>query len=161
MHSTVISYVDSFSQRCFHCIVSLFFSLSSWLLFCRINTFKLPKLTSCIWWSNWRYLRTRRRSTWISLSFHSRVHFHPASSHLHTYSSNRNWSAFIRPDNMKTINFHRLRFKQFFYRSTKLQQLGIHFIKLVKWIIFYGLHFLLNYHKPFTVWGLTFYGGVI
>lgn len=119
----------------FSALFSFYFtSFAGWFLFCRINTFKLPNLASRIWWSNWRYLRTRRRSTVLSIASFLfpnsvRCFFFFTVYFLHfclTFISNSAEKFHqVRQDNVKTINFHRLRLCHF-YLPTKLQQLGFY-----------------------------------
>lgn len=123
----------------FYFIFFLSLFVSDRLLFCRINTFKLPNLTSRFWWSNWRYLRTCWRSTlWLSIasSFFSlslSLKFSSAFFFLYisTFSlifvqTQQKIPHQVRQDNVKTINFHRLCAALPFLSPTKLQQLGFY-----------------------------------
>lgn len=161
-----------FPQRCFQCIVFrcwFFPHFYSCLLFCRINTFKLPKLTFSLLMvkltlsQDMSAINAKFSFAFIFV-FWVEIFIPPATAattteatqifkHILSYSgpSKHAHGCIYGPVNLGAINFHRLR-SYHFYRATKTSTTWNFSLNSSKRIrCFLWSSFLLNYHKPFTV----------
>lgn len=143
-HSIVISFM--LNLFLFHrCIVRCF--VSGWMIyFCRINTFKLPKLTSRFWWSNWRYRRDTSATLLIPLTSIS-----TQFSRTNAFFKIAENAPGTRRDNTETINFHKMRFFAILSSSNFNKPDFLLLNWICSWFCFLSLAFvtvLLNYHKP-------------